>query len=153
MLVFPHMKKILQYVLAGILALTPAVWAIQLSDVSPDLTRTAADENLTKDYAYRVLSDLSVRRIWNLDDNRKLTIDFDPRKDSLICIVVDYRKPVTLEEADRDAADIGKFENASWRKFDKNKRKCGKYRSRLRCPDLVHRWNDRCRWRCRQHHI
>ena len=43
------MKKILQYVLAGILALTPAVWAIQLSDVSPDLTRTAADENLTKD--------------------------------------------------------------------------------------------------------
>ena len=115
------MKKILQYVLAGILALTPAVWAIQLSDVSPDLTRTAADENLTKDYAYRVLSDLSVRRIWNLDDNRKLTIDFDPRKDSLICIVVDYRKPVTLEEADRDAADIGKFENASWRKFDKNK--------------------------------
>lgn len=115
------MKKILQYVLAGLLALTPAAWAIQLSDVSPDLTRTSADENLTKDYAYRVLSDLSVRRIWNLDDNRKLTIDFDPRKDSLICIVVDYRKPVSLEEADRDAADIGKFENASWRKFDKNK--------------------------------
>ena len=103
------MKKILQYVLAGLLALTPAAWAIQLSDVSPDLTRTSADENLSKDYAYRVLSDLSVRRIWNLDDNRKLTIDFDPRKDSLICIVVDYRKPVSLEEADRDAADIGKF--------------------------------------------
>ena len=121
MLVYAGMKKIFQFVLAGLLALSPAAWAVQLSDLSPDLTRTAADENLTKDYAYRVLSDMSVRRIWNLDDNRKLTIDFDPRKDSLICIVVDYRKPVTLEEADKDAADIGKFEEASWRKFSSDK--------------------------------
>ena len=115
------MKKLLQFVLTGLLALSPAGWAVQLSDLSPDLTRTSADENLSKDYAYRVLSDLSVRRIWNLDDNRKLTIDFDPRKDELICIVVDYRKAVTLEEADKDAADIGKFEEAAWRKFDSNK--------------------------------
>ena len=115
------MKKLLQFVLTGLLALSPAAWAVQLSDLSPDLTRTSADENLSKDYAYRVLSDLSVRRIWNLDDNRKLTIDFEPRKDELICIVVDYRKAVTLEEADKDAADIGKFEEAAWRKFDSNK--------------------------------
>ena len=115
------MKKLLQFVLTGLLALSPAAWAVQLSDLSPDLTRTSADESLSKDYAYRVLSDMSVRRIWNLDDNRKLTIDFDPRKDSLICIVVDYRKAVTLEEADKDAADIGKFEEAAWRKFSADK--------------------------------
>lgn len=115
------MKKIFQLALAGLLAMLPFAEAVQLSDLSPSMTRTSADEELTKDYAYRVLSDLSVRRIWNLDDNRKLSIDFDPRKDELICIVVDYRKPVTLDEADKDAADIGKFEEAAWRKFDTNK--------------------------------
>ena len=115
------MSKLFQRALTGLMLLIPAAFAIQLSDLSPSLTRTEADENLTKDYAYRVLSDLSVRRIWNLDDNRKLTIDFDTRTGKLICIAVDYRKPVTLEEADKDAADIGKFEEAKWKKFSAEK--------------------------------
>ena len=111
------MKKFFLSVLTCLTLFSPAVMAIQLSDLSPTLTRTEADENLTKDYAYRVLSDLSVRRIWNLDDNRKLTIDFDGKTGKLICIVVDYRTPVSLDDADKDAADIGKFEEAAWRKF------------------------------------
>lgn len=115
------MNKLFQYALAGFLLLAPAGMAVQLSDLSPSIDRQAADDNLTKDYAYRVLSDLSVRRIWNLDDNRKLTIDFDGKTGKLICIVVDYRKPVSLDEADKDAADIGKFEEASWRKFSADK--------------------------------
>ena len=106
------MKKFLQHALTGLMLLAPAVLAVQLSDLSPTMDRTMADDNLTKDYAYRVLSDLSVRRIWNVDENRKLSIDFDAKKGELICIVVDYRKPVTLEEADKDADD---------RKFDANK--------------------------------
>lgn len=115
------MKKFFLCALTCLAMLAPAAKAIQLSDLSPTITRTEADENLTKDYAYRVLSDLSVRRIWNLDDNRKLTIDFEGKTGKLICIVVDYRVPVALEDADRDAADIGKFDNAAWRKFDANK--------------------------------
>lgn len=115
------MKKLFQRALAGLLLLTSAAMGIELSDLSPELTRTSADENLTKNYAYRVLSDLSVRRIWNLDSNRKLSIDFDAKKGNLICIIVDYRKPVTLEEADKDAADIGKFEEAKWKKFPTEK--------------------------------
>lgn len=115
------MNKILQRVLMGLFLLIPAALAVQLSDLSPTLTRTEADENLTKDYAYRVLSDLSVRRIWNLDDNRKLSIDFDAKTGELICIFVDYRKAVSLDEADKDAADIGKFEEAAWRKFSADK--------------------------------
>lgn len=115
------MNKLLQYALTGLLLLAPAGMAVQLSDLSPSIDRQGADDNLTKDYAYRVLSDLSVRRIWNLDDNRKLTVDFDGKTGKLICIAVDYRKPVTLEDADRDAADIGKFEEAAWRKFSAEK--------------------------------
>ena len=115
------MNKLFQYALAGLLLLAPAGMAVQLSDLSPSMDRQTADDNLTKDYAYRVLSDLSVRRIWNLDDNRKLTVDFDGKTGKLICIVVDYRVPVSLEEADMDAADIGKFEEASWRKFSADK--------------------------------
>lgn len=115
------MNKLFQRALTSLLLLAPAALAVQLSDLSPSMTRTSADDELTKDYAYRVLSDLSVRRIWNLDDNRKLTVDFDSKNGNLICIVVDYRKPVTLEEADKDAADIGKFEEAKWKKFPSDK--------------------------------
>ena len=115
------MKNFFLCALASLALLTPAATAVQLSDLSPTLTRNEADDNLTKDYAYRVLSDLSVRRIWNLDSNRKLTIDFEGKTGNLICIVVDYRTPVTLDEATQDAADIGKFEEAAWRKFDEKK--------------------------------
>ena len=115
------MKKFFLCALASLALLTPAATAVQLSDLSPTLTRNEADDSLTKDYAYRVLADLSVRRIWNLDDNRKLTIDFEGKTGNLICIIVDYRTPVTLDEATQDAADIGKFEEAAWRKFDEKK--------------------------------
>lgn len=115
------MKHFFSCVLTGLMLLAPAGMAVQLSDLSPSLTRSSADENLTKDYAYRVLSDMSIRRIWNLDQNRKLSIDFDAKTGDLICIAVDYRKPVELEEADKDAADIGKFEEAKWRKFAADK--------------------------------
>lgn len=121
MLVYLRMNKLFQRALTGLLLLVPAALAVELSDLSPSLTRNEADENLTKDYAYRVLSDLSIRRIWNLDDNRKLTIDFDAKTGKLICIAVDYRKAVSLKKADKDAADIGKFDEADWKKFSAEK--------------------------------
>ena len=115
------MKQFFSCVLTGLMLLLPSSMAIQLSDLSPSINRSEADENLTKDYAYRVMSDLSIRRIWNLDQNRRLTIDFDGKTGELICIALDYRKPVNLEDADQDAAEIGKFDEAKWRKFAPDK--------------------------------
>lgn len=115
------MNGFLRYALSLTLALTSLAGAVQLSDLSPDITRTQADANLTKDYAYRVLSDLSVRRIWNLDENRKLTMDFDPRTDKLICIVVDYKKPVSSKEGTDDVLAIAHADKANWNKLTPDK--------------------------------
>ena len=115
------MKQFFSCILTGLMLLAPTSMAIQLSDLSPSINRSEADENLTKDYAYRIMSDMSIRRIWNLDQNRKLTVDFDGKTGELICIALDYRKPVALEDADQDAAEIGKFDDAKWRKFSADK--------------------------------
>lgn len=115
------MKHYLPLTLAAALCLVPFAAAVELTDLSPTLTRTDADANLTKDYAYRVLTDLSVRRIWNLDDNRKLSIDFDPQKDKLICIVVDYKKPVPSKEGTKALLDITKAPEAKWNKLSTDK--------------------------------
>lgn len=111
------MKRLMPFSL--LLLAAPMAGAVQLTDLSPTLTRTQADETLTKDYAYRVLSDLSVRRIWNLDDNRKLSIDFDPKKDELISITVDYKKPVSAKEGTAAVRDIAHAEEGfKWNKLD-----------------------------------
>jgi len=103
------------------LALAASAFGMSLSDIKPDMNRTYADENFTKDYAYRVLRDLSVRRVWNLDENRKLSIDFDTGKDKLLCVIVDYRKPVSTKVSTKDALEIVKLEKAAWRKFSDDK--------------------------------
>lgn len=115
------MKHFLPLSLLASLCLMPFAGAVELTDLSPALTRTDADANLTKDYAYRVLSDLTVRRVWNLDENRKLTIDFDPKKDKLICIVVDYKKPVSSKEGTKAVLDITKAPEAKWNKLTPDK--------------------------------
>lgn len=114
------MYRILPTSLTG-LALAASAFGMELSDIKPDMNRTYADENFTKDYAYRVLKDLSVRRVWNLDENRKLSIDFDTSKDKLLCVIVDYRKPVSTKVSTKDALEIVKLEKAAWRKFSDDK--------------------------------
>lgn len=115
------MNNFLPHTLCAALCMASLAGAVELSDLSPALTRTDADANLTKDYKYRVLSDLSVRRVWNLDENRKLTIDFDPKKDALICIVVDYKKPVSSKEGTKALLDITKAPEAKWNKLSNDK--------------------------------
>lgn len=120
------MKALSRYALMFSLAVAPFAGAVQLSDLSTTMTRRDADANLTKDYAYRVLSDLTVRRIWNLDENRKLTVDFDPRTDGLVCIMVDYRKPVTSAEGTQDLLALAHADKAAWNKLtDKQAEKYG----------------------------
>lgn len=115
------MNHFLPRTLCAALAMASLAGAVELTDLSPELTRTDADANLTKDYKYRVLSDLSVRRIWNLDENRKLTIDFDPKKDRLICMMVDYKKPVSAKEGTKAILDITKAPEAKWNKLSNDK--------------------------------
>lgn len=115
------MNHFLSQTLFAAFCMASLAGAVELSDLNPAITRTDADANLTKDYKYRVLSDLSVRRIWNLDENRKLTIDFDPKKDSLICIVVDYKKPVSAKEGTKAILDITKAPEAKWNKLSNDK--------------------------------
>lgn len=115
------MNYFLPRTLCAAFAMVSLAGAVELTDLSPDLTRTDADANLTKDYKYRVLSDLSVRRIWNIDENRKLTIDFDPKKDRLICMMVEYKKPVSSKEGTKAILDITKAPEAKWNKLSNDK--------------------------------
>ena len=115
------MNNFLPRTLCTAFCLVSMAGAVELTDLSPALTRTDADANLTKDYKYRVLSDLSVRRVWNLDENRKLTIDFDPKKDSLICMMVEYKKPVSSKEGTKAILDITKAPEAKWNKLSNDK--------------------------------
>lgn len=115
------MNNFLPRTLCAALCMASLAGAVELTDLSPALTRTDADANLTKDYKYRVLSDLSVRRVWNLDENRKLTIDFDPKKDALICLMVEYKKPVSSKEGTKAILDITKAPEAKWNKLSNDK--------------------------------
>lgn len=115
------MNNFLPRTLCAALCMASLAGAVELTDLSPALSRTDADANLTKDYKYRVLSDLSVRRIWNLDENRKLTIDFDPKKDMLICLMVEYKKPVSAKEGTKAILDITKAPEAKWNKLTNDK--------------------------------
>lgn len=115
------MKNFLPRTLCTAFCLASLAGAVELTDLSPSLSRTDADANLTKDYKYRVLSDLSVRRVWNLDENRKLTIDFDPKKDMLICMMVEYKKPVSSKEGTKAILDITKASEAKWNKLSNDK--------------------------------
>lgn len=115
------MNNFLPGTLCAAVCLASSAGAMELSDLTPALTRTEADTNLTKDYKYRVLSDLSVRRIWELDENRKLTIDFNPQKDSVICMMLDYKKPVSVEEGTKAILDITKAPEAKWSKLPTDK--------------------------------
>lgn len=102
-------------------ALAAPLGAVQLSDLNPAMTRNQADDELTKDYAYRILSDLTVRRIWNLDANRKLSVDFDPKKDKLLYVLVEYKKPVAVKDGMEDAAAMTHAEKVKWKKLDVKK--------------------------------
>lgn len=102
-------------------ALAAPLGAVQLSDLNPAMTRNQADDELTKDYAYRILSDLTVRRIWNVDANRKLSVDFDPKKDKLLYILVEYKKPVAVRDGMEDVAAMTHAEKVKWKKLDVKK--------------------------------
>ena len=90
--------------------------ALELSDIPFPLTRSEADETLSKDYTYALLTDGTIRRTWTLPD-KKVFIDFDPNSDEALLIAVIYNKPVPKKQGIADAHTLGSdkmLPNASW---------------------------------------
>ncbi len=93
--------------------LLPAV-ALELSDLRLPLTRSEADKALSRDYSFRVLEDLTVRRSWELP-NRAVSVDFSPKEgDKALLIFITYNRPVTRAESAEDAAKLLGTEVEKW---------------------------------------
>ncbi len=85
--------------------LLPAA-ALELSELSLPLTRAQADKALSRDYSFRVLKDMTVRRSWALK-NRTVSVDFAPADgDKALLIFIDYTRPVSREESHADATQL-----------------------------------------------
>ncbi len=88
--------------------------ALELNELSLPLTRSQADAAFSKDYSFRVLEDLTVRRSWKLE-NRKVSIDFSPKEeDKALLIFIDYTRPVSPELASEDAEQMMGASIAKW---------------------------------------
>lgn len=95
--------------------------ALELEVLSPEMTRQEADDYLTRDYTYRVLEDGSVRRTWSPDANSRLMLDFDPKKGTLLSMIMEYRKPIAEEEAMKMLRIMTCKEKISWAKIPEDK--------------------------------
>ncbi len=101
--------------LALVACLSQSILAFDYSDVSPSLARSQADFALSKDYKFTILEDNTVRRTWQTDKG-ELSLDFDPRSDSLISVQLAYKNPVTLKEAGRDGRALSDTTDIKWRR-------------------------------------
>lgn len=99
--------------------------ALELSDIHLPLTRSEADQTLSKDYTYALLADGTVRRTWNYDD-KQIFIDFDTNTNAAILIAVVYSKPVTMKEGIADAHTLGAGKYSDTAKWDAPKDKASK---------------------------
>ncbi len=92
--------------------------ALELDQLKLPMTRDEADASLGKDYSYRVLQDLTIRRTWKLKD-RTVTVDFSARDDKAVYIGIAYDKPVTKALASRDVATMLGGKPGEWRDIKK----------------------------------
>ena len=99
--------------------------ALQIKDVDTSLTRVRADRELTKDYKYRVLQDMAVRRTWMVDKDCRVSLDFDTSNGKLIFVLVEYKGGVDRDRVDDDTETILQDTDIKWKKLAKNKQ--GKY--------------------------
>ncbi len=90
--------------------------ALELNQLNLKLTRDAADNILSKDYEYRVLEDVSVRRTWK-EQNREVCADFAVKNGKALFISIAYTKPVTKVLANRDAEALIGAEPGTWREM------------------------------------
>lgn len=112
------MKKIWQNV-AGVcmlaLALSSGVEALEVSELTPTLTRGYADKHFDKDYNYRILEDCSVRRTWQ-EEGKSIIIDFDIRTEKVVSIYIVYSPEADKKTALADVKVLteNRREGAKW---------------------------------------
>ena len=110
---------------ALLLLLAGTAQALQIKDIRTNLTRVQADAELTKDYKYRVLQDMAVRRTWMIGDKCRVSLDFDTGNGKLIYVLVEYKGGVDRDRVDDDTESILGDSGLKWKKLAKNKQ--GKY--------------------------
>ena len=116
-----HMKKFIYLItLLLMLAIAP-VMALQVSDVNPNLTRSQADQTLSKDYTYRVLDDFTVRRTWVLSSSKRISLDFNPQNDKLLMVMLEYGTGTDPQKAAADVRRITGAGKTKWKRMDRKK--------------------------------
>lgn len=90
-------------------------FALEVQDLHLPLKRSEADNTLTKDYSYDILTDGTIRRTWHIS-NRVVTVDFDPAEDTAICMMITYVKPVSRKTAETDANALAPDADVKWKK-------------------------------------
>lgn len=90
---------------------------LDLGAINTSLTRADSDSLYSEQYEYTVLSDLSIRRVWE-DSKHCVCLDFEVAQDQLIMAQLTYKKPVDKKLALADAkAMLPK--GAQWGKWKK----------------------------------
>lgn len=109
-------RKALLLLVSCLIGLFYSAQALEISDITLPLTRDAADRTLSKDYAYSMLADGSVRRVWDLND-KQIFIDFDTNTNEAVLVAIVYKRPVDKKVGIADAHTLAKgmyADNATW---------------------------------------
>ncbi|MBQ8516419.1 MAG: hypothetical protein IJ498_02445 [Akkermansia sp.] len=115
------MKKLLYLITLILMVVTAPAMALQLDEITPTLTRTQADQTLSKDYSFTVLDDFTVRRTWVISGNRRVSVDFNPQNDQLLMVMLEYGSGVDPQKAAADVRQITGAGKTKWKKMDKKK--------------------------------
>ncbi len=115
------MKKVLHLITLILMVVTAPAMALQLNEITPTLTRTQADQTLSKDYSFTVLDDFTVRRTWIIPGNKRVSVDFNPQNEELLMVMLEYGSGVDPRKAAADVRQITKGGKTKWKKMDKKK--------------------------------
>lgn len=115
------MKRLLHLITLILMLATAPAMALQLSEIKPTLTRTQADQTLSKDYSFSVLEDFTVRRTWVIASNKRVSVDFNPQNEKLLMVMLEYGSGVDPQKAAADVRCITNGGKTKWKKMDKKK--------------------------------
>lgn len=91
-------------------------------DLSPGLTRNDADKVLSKDYEWRILEDMTVRREWQKDGVRAM-MDFYPGDNSCIYMQFSFSEGIPVKEAKEMASALMGGDKLKFKKLKAEKQK------------------------------
>lgn len=115
------MKKLLYLITLILIVVMAPAMALQLDEITPNLTRTQADQTLSKDYSFTILDDFTVRRTWIISGNKRVSVDFNPQNEELLMVMLEYGSGVEPQKAAADVRRITDGGKTKWKKMDKKK--------------------------------